>query len=192
MKKILLFDNGSTLITDIEKVLQRNNIDYQRVNHDFNCDSLDDYKGIIFSGSPDAVYDGGRMIDIKFIRNDIPKLGICYGHQLCNYVLGGKVIKSDNPEYDIEKEFTIDADNPIFNGMNKKHNVCMYHYDEVVELGEGFISLGHTDGCKYAASYNEQYKVYTLQFHPEADKFNDYCDEYYINFNNICDNQKMA
>ena len=73
MKKILLFDNGSTLTADIEKVLSRNNIVYQKVKHDFNCDNLDEYKGIIFSGSPDAVYDGGRLIDIKFIKNNIPK-----------------------------------------------------------------------------------------------------------------------
>lgn len=192
MKKILLFDNGSTLTGDIEKVLTRNNIAFQTVKHDFNCDSLDEYKGIIFSGSRDAVYDGGRTVDIKFIKNDIPKLGICYGHQLCNYLLGGKVIKSPNPEYDVSKEFTIDVDNPIFEGMNKKHNVCMFHYDEVIELGEGFISLGHTDVCKNAASYNEQYKIYALQFHPESDKYNDYSDEYYLNFNKICDNQKMA
>lgn len=187
MKKILLFDNGSTLTADIEKVLSRNNIVYQKVKHDFNCDNLDEYKGIVFSGSPDAVYDGGRLIDIKFIKNDIPKLGICYGHQLCNYLLGGKVIKSNNPEYDVQKEITITVDNPIFKGMNKKHNVCMLHYDEVIELGEGFIGLANTDVCKYAASYNEQYKIYSLQFHPEASKYNDYCDEYYLNFIDICE-----
>lgn len=189
MKKILVFDNGSSMTKDIESVLSRNNIAYQTVKHDFNCDSLDEYKGFIFSGSPDAVYDGGRMIDIKFIKNDLPKLGICYGHQLTNYVFDGKVIKSENPEMDVQKEFTILVDNPIFNGMNKKHKVAMFHNDEVIELGEGFICLGSTDVCKNAASYNEQYKIYALQFHPECSKYNDYIDEYYINYNNICDQQ---
>jgi len=187
MKKILLFDNGSSFTSNIENVLSRNNIAYQKVAHDFMCDNLDEYKGIIFSGSKDSVYDGGRTCDMMFIKNDMPKLGICYGHQLCNYLLDGEVVKSDNPEMDIQKKFTIEVDNPIFKGLNKTHNVAMFHNDEVIKLGEGFICLGSTDKCKNAAAYNAQYNIYTLQYHPECDKYNDYIDEYYLNFNEICE-----
>ena len=70
--------------------------------------------------------------------------------------------------------------------MNKVQNVSMFHNDEVSKLGQGFICLAHGEDCKYAASYNKEHKIYTLQFHPECNKYSDYSKEYYYNFASIC------
>ena len=187
MKKLLLMDFGSRFTLDIQNTLDKLNIEYETVLHDYDFSLLsEDIKGIIISGSKDAVYDNGRRCDRKFMKSRIPVLAICYGHQLVNDDFGGKVRKSLTPEFDCGAQLVIDVDNPIFNGMNKIQNVSMFHNDEVCELGEGFVSLAHTDKCKYAASYNKEYNVYSVQFHPECRDYSDYSEEYFLNFKNIC------
>ncbi|RLF13562.1 MAG: GMP synthase (glutamine-hydrolyzing), partial [Thermoprotei archaeon] len=49
-------------------------------------------KGIILSGGPRSVYtDNSPKVDKRIFDLGIPILGICYGHQLIAYMLGGKV-----------------------------------------------------------------------------------------------------
>lgn len=43
-------------------------------------------KALIFSGSPDSVYENGAQdFDHDILNLDIPKLGICYGFQCATY-----------------------------------------------------------------------------------------------------------
>ena len=188
MKKILLMDFGSRFTADIEEKIKKLKIEYELVKHDYDFSSVDDeIKGIILTGSHDAVYDGGRRCQSEFMKSRIPVLGICYGHQLVNDEFGGTVEKAKTPESDKQVEIVIDVDNPIFEGMSKIQNVSMFHNDEVVKLGEGFINLAHSKDCKNAASYNSEYNIYSVQFHPEYDKYADYSEEYFINFAKICE-----
>ena len=180
-------DFGSRFTSDIANTLKQLNIEYDLVKHDYDFSLLsEDIKGIIITGSHDSVYDNGRRCDSKFLRCNLPKLGICYGHQLVNDDFNGVVEKALHPEDDKKVEIEIEVDNPIFKGMNKIQNVSMFHNDEVVKLGDGFISLAHSKDCKYAASYNKEYQIYALQFHPECEKYADYSKEYFTNFANIC------
>lgn len=187
MNKLLLLDFGSTFTNNIEKVLFDNNIGFITKKHDCDISILDDgIKGIIISGSKDAVYDNGRRCDGLFFRSNRPVLGICYGHQLINDDFNGTVKKASVPEIDKKIVFNVEKDNPIFNGMNKEQNVAMFHGDEVVKIGDGFECLGHTNDCKYAATYNKDYNITTLQFHPECRKYTEFTDLYFINFAKIC------
>lgn len=187
MGKLLVIDFESSFTKEVEEVLNNLNIKYNLVSHDYDFSLLDeDVKGIILTGSHDTVYEGGRRCQKDFFRSHLPILGICYGHQLSNDEFNGEVRKSMTPEVDKEAKFIIDVDNPLFNGMDREQSVTMYHNDEVVRLGEGFICLGHTDNCKYAAAYNAEYNIYTLQFHPEAKKYTQYREMYFTNFANIC------
>lgn len=187
MGKILLIDFESRFTSDIQNILEKLNIEYQMVKHDFDFSKLDsDVKGIILTGSHDAVYDGGRRCDSRFLRTGTPVLGICYGHQLANYDFNGEVTLSKTPEMDKQATITIDVENKLFEGMALSQKVSMFHNDEVVKLGDGFIALAHDEDCKYAAAYNEQYNIYTVQFHPECNTYAQYSEEYFINFAKIC------
>lgn len=187
MSKLLLIDFESRFTNDIKNILEKLNIEYQAVKHDYDFSKMDeDVKGIILTGSHDAVYNGGRRCDGRFLRAGIPVLGICYGHQFANDEFKGEVVLSKTPENDKQAIVTIDADNPLFAGMNKIQKVSMFHSDEVVKLGEGFVCLAHDEDCRYAASYNEQYQIYTVQYHPECNKYADYSEEYFSNFAKIC------
>ena len=50
------------------------------------------YKGIIFTGGPNSVYDpASPHFDPAVLELGIPVLGICYGDQLLAYMAGGRV-----------------------------------------------------------------------------------------------------
>ena len=50
------------------------------------------YKGIIFTGGPNSVYDAASPhYDPAILNAGIPILGICYGNQLMAYMAGGAI-----------------------------------------------------------------------------------------------------
>ena len=51
------------------------------------------YKGIIFTGGPNSVYDPkSPQVDPAVFEMGVPVLGICYGCQLIAHNLGGRVV----------------------------------------------------------------------------------------------------
>lgn len=183
MEKILIIDFGTELVKNIEKILNRHGINTLMTGPEFSADDLDgDFKGIIVSGAYDSVYDNGRRIDPRLFRMGIPVLGICYGHQLANDEFGGEVRRSLTPEMEKTVEYQIDVDNPLFEDIPKVTTATMFHNDEVTRLGDGFVSLASEKDCRYVATYNEEYRIYTLQFHPECER----CENGEIYFRNFC------
>ena len=66
-------------------------------------------KGIIFSGGPSSVYgETAPKCSQEVLELNIPVLGICYGHQLLAYLLGGKVREAKVSEYGRTKLYISD------------------------------------------------------------------------------------
>ena len=181
--KIAIIDLESRLSDSVFAAVERTGVDYDVFQYDVKPDELHDYDGIVLTGSHDTVFDGGRLIDRKILEMSKPVLGICYGHQLVHYLYGGEVVRSETPEVDVSVLFKQEK-SELFKGLPDTHMVYMYHYDEVVRMAEGFVKMGETDNSFYAASQNTDKKIYTIQFHPEADG-NDFGDEIYKNFIDI-------
>ena len=130
--------------------------------------AMGDIKGIIFSGGPNSVYDeGSPMCDPAILTSGIPVLGICYGMQMIHYMLGGKVSSSDKKEYG-RTEIEVSEPSLLFDDLPSKQTVWMSHGDQVSTLAEGFKPLAGSATCPYAATADEERKIYTLQFHPEV------------------------
>lgn len=128
---------------------------------------IDKAKGIILSGGPFSVYEKDAPIINPIIYNSgIPILGICYGHQLIAYDLGGKVKPGLAREYG-RAELKILRRNKIFKGWNDSEVVWMSHGDSIEELPPGSLVLGMTDREKCAAITIPEKKIYSVQFHPE-------------------------
>ncbi len=126
-----------------------------------------DVKGIIFSGGPNSVYeDGAPLCDPALFTSGIPLLGICYGMQMTHYMLGGTVEGGAHREYGR----TVIRTEPgvLFEGLPEEQTVWMSHGDQVTVPAPGFRSIAHSDTCTYAASADDERKIYTLQFHPEV------------------------
>ena len=177
--KIAVIDFVSSLSDHVFDMLNRIGMDYVVFDHTVTLKDLEGFDALIFTGSHDTVYDGGRQIDPAVLELGLPILGICYGHQLVHYLLGGEVRQSPTPEYD--PVLLRVTDSPLFKGLPREQMVAMHHGDEVVKMAEGFEKIGETDGCFYAASQNLEKKIFTLQFHPEAEG-NDYGREIFENY----------
>ena len=143
--------------------------------------ALGDVKGIIFSGGPNSVYDEDAFkCDPAIFEGGIPILGICYGMQMTHYMNGGNVKACETKEYG-RTEITVETDSPLFKGLPKKQIVWMSHGDQVDQLADGFVKNAYSDTCTYAATSNDEKKIYTLQFHPEV-RHTDYGNDILRNF----------
>ena len=126
------------------------------------------YKGIIFTGGPNSVYDEtSPHYDPNILDSGVPILGICYGNQLMAYMAGGEIVSAENSsEYGKTTVFT--ADNILFEGLPSENICWMSHTDYVKTPPKGFTTIAHTDKCPCAAMCDESRNLYGVQFHPEV------------------------
>lgn len=125
-------------------------------------------KGIIFTGGPASVYkEDSPTIDKGIFELGIPILGICYGAQLMNYLLGGKVSKAPVREYG-KTEVTVDHDSKLFKEVSKNTICWMSHTDYIEKFAEGFVISARSESCPVAAYEKPSQNLYGVQFHPEV------------------------
>ncbi len=124
--------------------------------------------GIIFSGGPASVLEkGSPRPDIDVFSLGIPILGICYGHQVIAYMLGGEIERGKHREFGKEV-LAIKQQSDVFKGLESKEQVWFSHGDQVTKLPKGFMTIASTEGCKCAAYEYAQKNIYAIQFHPEV------------------------
>ena len=145
-------------------------------------------KGIILTGGPNSCYEEDSPTYTKeLFELGIPVLGLCYGAQLMNHVLGGKVEKAPVREYG-KTEVYVDTSSPLFANVGEEaadipfpeiklkdhetdthQTICwMSHFDYISEMAPGFRTIAHTADCPVAADENPEKKLYAIQFHPEV------------------------
>ncbi|HEX3164619.1 MAG TPA: glutamine-hydrolyzing GMP synthase, partial [Chitinophagaceae bacterium] len=150
--------------------------------------------GIILSGSPFSVNDANSPdVNVQFMIDRVPVLGVCYGAQLTAKRYGGRVDKSNKREYGralLHKQ----KDDVLLHDVMERSQVWMSHADTILELPEGFELLATTESIPIAAfkkstvngrqstAGNRQsrngthdspltthdFPLYGLQFHPEV------------------------
>ncbi|WP_186645992.1 glutamine-hydrolyzing GMP synthase [Fluviispira vulneris] len=130
--------------------------------------------GVIFSGGPHSVYEeNAPKIDINIEELGVPLLGICYGLQLINYMLGGKVAPAKNREYGFEKikiENNINKNNPLFNLIGSEENIVwMSHGDQIQELSSKLTIDSVTRNGVISSFHHNELPIFGLQFHPEVE-----------------------
>ena len=127
------------------------------------------YKGIIFTGGPNSVYDPeSPHYDPKVLELGIPVLGICYGAQLTSWMAGGSVVTAETSEYGKIELHVKKNSSLIFTDVPTDSVVWMSHTDRISDLPEGFEITASTDNCPVAAMENAEKKLYAVQFHPEV------------------------
>ncbi len=145
-------------------------------------------KGIILTGGPNSCYEeGAPSCTSELFELGVPVLGLCYGAQLMQHVLGGKVERAGNREYG-KTEVFVNDDSQLFTGIglvssedtacrmplpehekNRNKTICwMSHFDYISQLAPGFVSVAHTVDCPVAAAEDKERGLYAIQFHPEV------------------------
>ncbi len=125
-------------------------------------------KGIILTGGPNSCYEpDSPTYSAELFKMGIPVLGLCYGAQLMQHVLGGEVKRAEVREYG-KTEVFVDTGSPIFENISEKTICWMSHFDYIAKIAPGFRITAHTADCPVAAAENEKDKLYAIQFHPEV------------------------
>ena len=125
-------------------------------------------KGIILTGGPNSCYEADSPTYKKeLFELGIPVLGLCYGAQLMQHVLGGKVEKAPVREYG-KTEVMVDKSSPLFANVEEKTICWMSHFDYISNVAPGFKISAHTADCPVAAAENPDKNLYAIQFHPEV------------------------
>ena len=124
-------------------------------------------KGIILTGGPNSVYEEGAATCSKeLFEMGVPVLGLCYGAQLMQHLLGGVVTRADVREYG-KTEVFVDTTSRLFSNVSPSTICWMSHFDYIAEAAPGFKITAHTADCPVAAE-NEEKHLYAIQFHPEV------------------------
>ncbi len=124
-------------------------------------------KGIIISGGPASVYEPGSPgIDPNILALGIPVLGICYGHQLIAYHLGGTVQKGARGEYG-PAHLSLSCEDALWNGVEDSQ-IWMSHFDVVSSVPPGFHVTASSGISGIAGMSDPARKLFGIQFHPEV------------------------
>jgi GMP synthase (glutamine-hydrolysing) len=125
-------------------------------------------KGIILTGGPNSCYETDSPTYTKeLFELGIPVLGLCYGAQLMQHLLGGKVERAQVREYG-KTEVFVETSSRLFHNVNPSTICWMSHFDYISKVAPGFAISAHTADCPVAAAECEEKRLYAIQFHPEV------------------------
>lgn len=167
---LAILEFGAQYALDIEQQAKRLGFRAVRLPIDTPMENLYGFGGIILSGGPESVYDPDspkcdpRLMEVTDDRP--PVLGICYGQQLMNHMLGGKVLNLDRRE-DGFTPIHLSPEPPLFTGLDTNQEFIMSHGDTITKLADGFEATAYS-GDLIAAIENTEKRLYGVQFHPEV------------------------
>ncbi len=171
MEKILVLDFGGQYNMLIARRVRELNvyaeiIPYNKITTKQIKDA--DYKGIIFTGGPNSVYDeNSPHYSPEILSLGIPILGICYGCQLIAWMERGEICSAGSVSEYGKIELTA-KECKLFENIPEKSICWMSHTDYVTKLPESFRVTAYTKQCPCAAMADEDRKIYAVQFHPEV------------------------
>ena len=141
--------------------------------------SLDDFDGIVWTGSILNIYDSGTSIErqIELAKTLLTKknkiFGSCWGLQVLATAAGGSVRKNPKGlEAIISEEITLNEigiKHPMYNLKPIKFNSFCWHYDEIENLPSNTVVLSSNSKSEvqsFTFKKNDS-KVWAVQYHPE-------------------------
>ncbi len=133
--------------------------------------------GIVITGSHDMVTDHRDWSEraagwlSEAVSSGVPTLGICYGHQLLAYALGGKVDYNPRGREMGTAEVTLlepAFDDALLSGLPSPFKAHLCHAQSVLELPPGAVPLASSSWDRNQA-FRADDCAWGVQFHPEFD-----------------------
>ena len=165
---LLILDNRSTTLRELEDALQKLKGNYQVIRYDQPI-QLDNYRGVILTGRSFPSDEINRA-NIKLIKQAIqqrkPLLGICYGAEILALAFGGALTKLREKIYGYNTIY-VERANPLTEAQ-KRVEVFESHIFNISRLPPFFESLAYSKSCDNEIIAHLKSMIYGLQFHPEC------------------------
>lgn len=134
-----------------------------------------DWLGVIVTGSPAMVTDREPWSEDTAawlraaVAQEVPVLGVCYGHQLLAHALGGRV--GFRPQGRESGTFEVIStqegqQDPLLGQLPRTFPVHLTHAQSVLELPAGALLLADSEGERHQA-FRVGPHAWGVQFHPE-------------------------
>lgn len=164
---ILLIDNGTLHIDELQEAVNNNNVK-TITREQLPLENLTNIDLIILSGSSDnavVTHPDVYKYEIKLIReSNIPIIGICMGFEVIAYAFGATLTELPQKEHGIV-DIIVTHNDPIFD-KNKYYNVMENHRWVVTKIKEPLVELAISKDGIEALKHKEK-PIYGFQFHPE-------------------------
>ena len=141
--------------------------------------NLDDFDGVVWTGSLLNIYDYGfpivRQIELaKILLNKKNKIfGSCWGLQVLATAAGGSIRKNPNGlEAVIANSITLNEKgihHPMYKNKPNQFDSFCWHYDEVKTLPEDTVILSSNNKSEVQSFtfHRNNSEVWSVQYHPE-------------------------
>jgi GMP synthase-like glutamine amidotransferase len=148
-----------------------------RVDLDEEVPDLRAYDAVIFAGGehrPDAfeapIFQREKKQVLAAIEAGVPILGICLGHQLMAYWLGGEVRRG---RWELGwLPVTVNAAGQadlLLSGLAPSFHAFLWHGDQITKLPKGAVLLASSAKCRVQAYRLLDKPVWGVQFNPQYD-----------------------
>ena len=175
MKKILVIDNYDSFVHNAVQLLRESsepvNITIQ-LNDRIDFEKFGDYDGILLSPGPGIPEEAGDLMAAigQIVRQRIPVLGICLGHQAICETLGGKITYAPQLMHGKQSIVKTDDTSVIFKGLPKELAVARYHslVADKNMIPETLMVTAVDEKGEVMAVQHRTLPIYGVQFHPES------------------------
>ena len=172
-ESILILDFGSQVTQLIARRVREAGVYCEVIPFQSGAEAISRIRprGIILSGGPASIADGGSpRAPQEAFDAGVPLLGICYGDQTMCAQLGGSISPAHDREFG-RAFIDIAGDCALFDGLwaaGERHQVWMSHGDRIDAIPDGFRVVARSDAAPYAAIADDDRRYYGVLFHPEV------------------------
>ncbi|MDR1956010.1 MAG: aminodeoxychorismate/anthranilate synthase component II [Treponema sp.] len=173
-EKVVLIDNYDSFTYNIVQYLEEMGLLLQVFENDrITLEALRtmDFDSIVLSPGAGNPAGAGVCLEVLGEFHLCKKiLGICLGHQCIAHFFGAQVVQAKEPMHGKVSALFFDAHEPLFEQIPQGFPATRYHSLVVdpATVPEELVPIAHTQDGVIMALKHRRYKVYGVQFHPEA------------------------
>ncbi len=168
---LLIIDNQSQMISQLEVRLQQTKIPHRKVLHNQPLDfPLYGIRGLVLSGGPGNPYGPLNLSADYLALNllNVPTVGFCLGFEIIAAFYGGFIEGLGFIREGLEEISIDDPCDLMLRGLPRKIALLKQHQYCVTELGEDMRCLAHSDTCEHEIIRHRDRPIWGFQSHPEA------------------------
>ena len=170
-EKILLLDNYDSFTYNVYQLLSELGAAVEVVRNDkISIDAVKNFSAVIISPGPGVPSDAGISEElISELKDELPILGICLGHQAIGEVFGGKIIRAKEIVHGKTSRLKHNGKGLYF-GLEQKIEVGRYH-SLIIEretLPDCLEITSELDDGTIMGVRHKNFDVEGIQFHPES------------------------